>query len=103
MLVLGLTLFRIPLKTKWPIVLLVSFVIACVSKLFLSQQWAENLQPMLIIVTEAVFIHYIFRMRKLHALMVAFLGSLGYTIYWHCSIYHAAHYPYFNCCLFRGA
>ena len=81
MLVLGLTLFRISVKTKWPLVLLVSFVIACLSRLFLSQQWVESLQPMLIIVMEAVFIHYIFRVRKLHALMVAFLGSLGYTIY----------------------
>lgn len=81
MLVLGLTLFRISLKTKWPLVLLVSFVIACISRLFLSPQWVESLQPMLIIVTEAVFIHYIFRLRKLHALMVAFLGALGYTIY----------------------
>jgi hypothetical protein len=80
MLVLGLSLFRIPLKTKWPLVLLVSFVIACVSR-FLLSQWAESLQPMLVIVIEAVFIRYIFRLRKLHALMVAFLGSLGYTIY----------------------
>ncbi|MDQ0903322.1 hypothetical protein [Paenibacillus sp. V4I7] len=81
MLVLGLTLFRISLKTKWPLVLFVSFVISCLFRLFLSQQWAESLHPMLIIVTEAVFIHYIFRVRKLHALMVAFLGSLGYTVY----------------------
>ena len=46
MLVLGLTLFRISLKTKWPLVLLVSFVIACVSRLLVSEQWAESLQPM---------------------------------------------------------
>ncbi|MCY9696475.1 hypothetical protein [Paenibacillus alginolyticus] len=81
MLVLGLTLFRISVKTKWPLVLLASFVISCLFRLFLSQPWAQSLEPMLIIVTEAVFIHYIFRVRKLHALMVAFLGSLGYTIY----------------------
>lgn len=81
MLVLGLTLFRISVKTKWPLVLLASFVISCLFRLFLSQPWVESLEPMLIIVTEAVFIHYIFRVRKLHALMVAFLGSLGYTIY----------------------
>ncbi|WP_261303132.1 hypothetical protein [Paenibacillus andongensis] len=81
MLVLGLTLFRISVKTKWPLVLLASFVTTCLFRLFLTQQWAESLEPMLIIVTEAVFIHYIFRVRKLHALMIAFLGSLGYTIY----------------------
>lgn len=81
MLVLGLTLFRISLKTKWPLVLLASFVISCLFRLFLSQPWADSLEPMLIIVIEAVFIHYTFRVRKLHALMVAFLGTLGYTIY----------------------
>ncbi|MGO4268978.1 hypothetical protein AB4Z22_03875 [Paenibacillus sp. TAF58] len=80
-LILGLTLFRISVKTKWPLALLVSFFITCLFKLFLSQHWVESLEPMLIIVTEAVFIHYIFRVRKLHALLVAFLGSLGYTIY----------------------
>ncbi|NRF89940.1 hypothetical protein HQN89_02660 [Paenibacillus frigoriresistens] len=81
MLVLGLTLFRISVKTKWPLVLIASFVISCLFKLFLSRQWTASLEPMLIIVTEAVFIHYIFRVRKLHALVIAFLGSLGYTIY----------------------
>ncbi|NOU77099.1 hypothetical protein GC098_38040 [Paenibacillus sp. LMG 31458] len=81
MLILGLTLFRISLRTKWPLVLLVSFFTSSLFSLFLSQKWAESLQPMLIIVIEAVYIHYIFRLRKLHALMVAFLGSLGYTIY----------------------
>lgn len=81
MLILGLTLFRISLRTKWPLVLLVSFFTSSLFSLFLSQQWVESLHPMLVIVIEAVFIHYIFRLRKLHALMVVFLGSLGYTIY----------------------
>lgn len=81
MLILGLTLFRISVKTKWPLVLLVSFLISSLFRIIISQKWAESLEPMLIIVIEAVFIHYIFRVRKLHALMIAFIGSLGYTIY----------------------
>lgn len=81
MLVLGLTLFRISMQAKWLLVLLFSFVISSLFRLFFSQQWVESFQPMLIIMMDAIFIHYLFRVRKLHALMIAFIGSLGYTIY----------------------
>jgi hypothetical protein len=81
MLMLGLTLFRISVKMKWPLVLLVSLFISSLFGLLFTLLHTETWNPMLVIVTEAIFIHYLFRLRKLHSLMVAFLGSLGYTIY----------------------
>ncbi|SDO00489.1 hypothetical protein SAMN04487897_10744 [Paenibacillus sp. yr247] len=81
MLMLGLNLFRISLKMKWPLVLLVSLCVSSLFGLLSSLLHMKTLNPMLIILTEAIFIHYIFRLRKLQSLMVVFLGSLGYTIY----------------------
>lgn len=81
MFMLGLSLFRISVKMKWPLVLLVSLFISYFFGLLSSTLKTESLNPMLIILTEAICIHFIFRLRKLHSLMVAFLGSLGYTIY----------------------
>ncbi|NEW07553.1 hypothetical protein GK047_16220 [Paenibacillus sp. SYP-B3998] len=80
MLVLGLSLFRISLKTRWPLVLLASFFLSSMSFLVSTLQ-LKAIIPMLMIVMQAVLIHYIFRLRKFLSLMVAFLGSLGYTIY----------------------
>lgn len=80
MIFLGLSLFRVSLKVKWPLVLAASVVCSCFGNLL----WilgAESLSPMLLILLQAVLIHYIFRLRKLHSLMVAFIGSLGYTLY----------------------
>ena len=84
MLALGLSLFRISLKMKWPILLLASLLLSCLS-FALSILNVQTLNPVIIILMQAVVIHYVFhyvfRVRKLHSLMVAFLGSLGYTIY----------------------
>jgi hypothetical protein len=80
MLVLGLSLFRISLLMKWPFLVLASLFLSCASALMTTLQ-AQMLNPMLMIFMQAVLVHYLFRVRKLHSLMVAFLGSLGYTIY----------------------
>ncbi|MEW9699283.1 hypothetical protein [Paenibacillus sp. SI8] len=80
MLLLGLSLFRIPLKSKWPFLLLAIFGLSCLSPLF-TVLHAEAFNPFVFILLQAVIVHVMFRVRKLHSLMVAFLGALGYTIY----------------------
>ncbi|GFZ97279.1 hypothetical protein GCM10008018_49540 [Paenibacillus marchantiophytorum] len=81
MLLLGLTLFRISLSKKWPLVLLAAFILANVFSLPVFLTYTEALNPMLIILSQAILIQVIFRLKILHALMVVFLGALGYTIY----------------------
>ncbi|MBD0381983.1 hypothetical protein [Paenibacillus sedimenti] len=80
MLVLSLSLFRIPIKMKWPFVMLASLSLSCFSYI-LHMLNAQMLSPIIMIFMQAVVIHYLFGLRKLHSLMVVFLGALGYTIY----------------------
>ncbi|MFD0694030.1 hypothetical protein ACFQZT_07995 [Paenibacillus sp. GCM10027628] len=80
MLVLGLSLFRISLKVKWPLLVMGSLGLSCFSYI-LSKLHAQTVTPMLVIIMQAILIHYLFQVRKLHSLMVAFLGALGYSIY----------------------
>ncbi|NQX69251.1 hypothetical protein HQN90_24260 [Paenibacillus alba] len=81
MMFLGLSLFRVSMKLKWAQVLLISLFVSSlfsmITMLFQTEQW----NTLLIILTEAGLIHYLFRLRKLHSLLIVFLGSLGYTIY----------------------
>ncbi|TXK73397.1 hypothetical protein [Paenibacillus sp. N3.4] len=80
MLVLGLSLFRISIKNKWLHLLFASLLLSCLY-FTIAILKIPSFGPMLHVATQAVFIHYIFRIRKFHSLMIAFLGSLGYTLY----------------------
>ncbi|WP_310194058.1 hypothetical protein [Bacillus sp. 3255] len=53
---------------------------ACLSELFIYVLGTKSLSPMLAIIIEALGIHYMFRLRKLHALMIVLLGAVGYTM-----------------------
>ncbi|OPH53274.1 hypothetical protein BC351_05190 [Paenibacillus ferrarius] len=81
MMFLGLSLFRIAMKLKWAQVLLISLFVSSLFSMITLLFKTEHWNTLLIILTEAGLIHYQFRLRKLHSLLIVFLGSLGYTIY----------------------
>ncbi|MCY9661503.1 hypothetical protein P5G65_20400 [Paenibacillus chondroitinus] len=81
MLMLGLHTFRISVNKKWPLVLIFTLVISCLVELFTFLVDTKSWSPMLAIVLEAICVHYVLRLRKLHALMIVLLGAVGYTIY----------------------
>ncbi|MBP1964051.1 hypothetical protein [Paenibacillus aceris] len=81
MLMLGLHIFRISVNKKWPIALIITLVISCLVELFTFMIGTKSWSPMLAIVLEAVSVHYLFRLRKLHALKIVLLGAIGYTVY----------------------
>lgn len=81
MLMLGLHTFRISVNKKWPLVLIFTFVISCLVELFTFMVDTKSWSPMLAIVLEAICVHYVLRLRKLHALMIVLFGAVGYTIY----------------------
>lgn len=81
MLMLGLHTFRISVNKKWPIALIITLVISCLVELFTFMIGTKSWSPMLAIVLEAVSVHYLFRLRELHALMIVLLGAVGYSVY----------------------
>lgn len=81
MLMLGLYTFRISVKRKWPLTVVLSLLTSCMAELITLGMGTKSLTPMLVIVLEAMGIHYCFRLRKLHALMIMLLGAVGYTMY----------------------
>ncbi|MZQ82948.1 hypothetical protein GQF01_12615 [Paenibacillus sp. 5J-6] len=81
MLMLGLHTFRISVNKKWPLVLIFTFVISYLVELFTFIMDTKSWSPMLAIVLEAICVHYLLRLRKLHSLMIVLLGAVGYTIY----------------------
>lgn len=81
MLMLGLHTFRISVNKKWPLVLIFTLVISYLVELFTFIVDTKSWSPMLAIVLEAICVHYLLRLSKLHSLMIVLLGAVGYTIY----------------------
>ncbi|WP_161407108.1 hypothetical protein [Paenibacillus silvestris] len=69
------------MNKKWPLVLIFTFVISYLVELFTFIMDTKSWSPMLAIVLEAICVHYLLRLRKLHSLMIVLLGAVGYTIY----------------------
>ncbi|WP_171685344.1 hypothetical protein [Paenibacillus planticolens] len=69
------------MNKKWPIALICTAGISSCIELFTLMAGTKSWSPMLVIVLEAVCVHYLFRLRGLHALMIVMIGAVGYSVY----------------------
>jgi hypothetical protein len=80
MITLGMLIFRASFQAYVKKLLAAALVLVFIGKLLNEVLNWDSMEPLLIVLLQATFLHFILKIGKTHALLMALLGSLCYTI-----------------------